>query len=342
MLNNKIVEEIDVEAMHKGAQQNKAMPLISFIVPAYNVANEIEECIKSIIKAFEKVDQNNYEIIVVNDGSTDNTLDKLEQFKNIFNIKIITKSNEGLSMARNDGINNSSGKYLSFIDSDDYVISETADILMSQLDKNFDVIVNDYYDDIKGVLSKANILKNINSLPNEKKTDFYIKNTPKSIVQHYVVKKDILVNNDLFFLKGVLHEDLDWGMRISDVMCKNKLVILYNDDNPWYCYRRQREGSIMSVERNWKNTFSVLTMAIDLYKKLDNKHLKKQTTISLYSQLKGYFNEKNPQDKVKEIEQIANKNKFVFKSYLPKYFPFYICLKMFGFKRTMELFKFFI
>lgn len=92
----------------------------SFIVPAYNVSKYIKKCVDSILSCNMK----DIEVIVVDDGSTDDTLEILNKY-NDDRLKIISKQNGGASAARNDGINASSGEFLAFIDGDDFI--DTAD-----------------------------------------------------------------------------------------------------------------------------------------------------------------------------------------------------------------------
>lgn len=91
--------------------------LLSVIIPVYNGGKTILNCVNSIIKDFAGC-QNNIEIIIVNDGSTDDTLSKIKQIK-FQNLKVISKSNGGVSSARNAGIEVAIGRYIWFIDSDD-------------------------------------------------------------------------------------------------------------------------------------------------------------------------------------------------------------------------------
>ena len=94
-------------------------PLISIIVPVYNVENYIFSCLQSLLQqSYEKI-----EIIIVNDGSTDNSLEICRDFQKRYlkQITVIDKRNEGLSSARNTGINHSKGDYIAFVDSDDVV-----------------------------------------------------------------------------------------------------------------------------------------------------------------------------------------------------------------------------
>ena len=92
--------------------------LISVIVPIYNSEKTLERCLNSILQQV----YNEIEVICVNDGSQDNSLSILEKFK-IFDkrIKVISKINEGVSVARNEGIKVSNGQYILFVDSDDYI-----------------------------------------------------------------------------------------------------------------------------------------------------------------------------------------------------------------------------
>lgn len=93
---------------------------ISVIVPVYNAVNYIEKCIHSILNQTYQ----QFELIVVNDGSTDNSLEKLHESLPIQkNIKIISQNNQGVSRARNTGIQHATGDYVTFIDCDDYVSS---------------------------------------------------------------------------------------------------------------------------------------------------------------------------------------------------------------------------
>ena len=92
--------------------------LVSIIIPVYNVNKYIDRCLESVVHQ----SYNNLEIIIVNDGSTDNSLEICKKWEMMDSrIRVITKENQGLGMARNTGIINSHGKYIYFLDSDDYI-----------------------------------------------------------------------------------------------------------------------------------------------------------------------------------------------------------------------------
>lgn len=106
--------------------------MISVIIPAYQHGKEIEKCLKSIFSQTFK----DYEIIVVNDGSTDNTLEILEKYKD--KIKIINQENKGAGVARNLGYANSQGEFILFCDADMVLKSEMLEKLLGALKNNPD------------------------------------------------------------------------------------------------------------------------------------------------------------------------------------------------------------
>lgn len=114
-------------------------PFFSIIIPVYNVEDYLAVCLKSIIDQTMK----NIEIICVNDGSTDSSLEILEQFaKTDKRIQIIDKENGGLSSARNAGIRVAEGEYLLFVDSDDMLRKDACErLFMASLDKSPDIII---------------------------------------------------------------------------------------------------------------------------------------------------------------------------------------------------------
>ena len=112
-------------------------PLISIVIPVYNVEVYLEQCVKSIVnQSFT-----NYEILLINDGSTDNSAlicDKLKEECNC--IRVFHQVNAGVGAARNQGIKNASGKYIYFLDSDDFVSDDFFEKLIPYLSKDFDVL----------------------------------------------------------------------------------------------------------------------------------------------------------------------------------------------------------
>ena len=154
--------------------------LISVILPIFNRENYIARCLRSLI--YQSFPRGSYEIIVINDGSTDNTSDIL----NAFNDEIIIlnhKYNRGLPNALNKGIRASKGKYIVRVDSDDYVNSEYLKILylFMQHNKNFDAAACDYWtvDRNEKVIKRKLNISQVIQLTSVKKIENLIKDNER-------------------------------------------------------------------------------------------------------------------------------------------------------------------
>ena len=117
--------------------------LVSVIIPVYNSEEFIDRCVKSILNQTYK----NIEIILVNDGSTDNSLNILKSYCNKYNYNIIVVSqkNMGSGIARKNGLQNSNGEYITFVDSDDELKQNAIEELINDLNKDTDVIISGFY-----------------------------------------------------------------------------------------------------------------------------------------------------------------------------------------------------
>ena len=226
------------------------MKKISFIVPVYNVEKYIAECINSILN----VEYQNKEIILINDGSTDDSekiCRKYEQDNE--NIRLISKQNEGLSEARNLGIRKATGEYIFFIDSDDFYSYDFSKDIKKVINENsYDVILFDYkyyYQQTDTfVIPKKTIDKNI---INDKEGIHFLEYILEYFLEYQkniqwfvwqgVYKKEFLVENELFFVKDRYYEDILW---LPEVFI-NANCMFYIDSNI-YVYRLEREGQITS------------------------------------------------------------------------------------------------
>lgn len=114
---------------------------ISIIVPIYNASKYLEKCLDSLINQTKK----ELEFILINDGSTDKSEEIIKKYKDK-RIKYFKNENRGIGKTRNFGIEKSSGKYLMFLDSDDYLETNTCEVLYKKAEKeNLDLLVFDYY-----------------------------------------------------------------------------------------------------------------------------------------------------------------------------------------------------
>lgn len=124
-------------------------PLVSVIIPVYNYANYIQRAINSVLDQTYK----NIEVIVVDDGSTDDTIKILKEIKDE-RVKVFFGNHKGVSWARNFGVNNASGKYVAFLDADDFYAKENIQKKVEILEKNNGKVASSNYILTNGITSK--------------------------------------------------------------------------------------------------------------------------------------------------------------------------------------------
>lgn len=218
--------------------QNK---LLTIIIPIYNVEQYIARCLDSIYN--QKVDETLFEVIAINDGSPDNSLQIVEEYQEAHNNLIIhTKKNGGLSSARNKGIELATGKYVWFVDSDDWITNDSLKVVFETITKNYDVIsttlIYSYDDNSKNCIERE-LQSDLIILPYD-----YILNYSLGASQRYIIKYEYLKKNNLYFYPGILHEDGEFGPRLI-APCKEVYMLA----TPIYHYYQRENGSIMS---SWK------------------------------------------------------------------------------------------
>ena len=242
-------------------------PLFSIIVPIYNVERYLEQCIESVLAQ----DYQNYELILVDDGSPDNSIDICVKYaKQYSNIVFIHKINGGVSDARNAGIQIARGEYLMFLDSDDYwegttILSDLQNIIT---ENNPDVIFNymsSVYPD-KIVNHYINRDKLIGSFK-EDFQDLYQDGIYLGFPFTKIMKRELILKHQLFFIKGRTFEDVIWSFSL--VKNINDYAIFRNCYN---MYRRERKGSITSVVTA-KNQESLFQNLSDVITEIENMKL---------------------------------------------------------------------
>ncbi len=194
-------------------------PLISVIIPVYNREKYIKSCLENIINQSYK----NLEIIVVNDGSSDKSVEIINQYPVV---KLVEhKENQGLSEARNTGIDNAKGKYIHFMDDDDAINSTFYENLVKASEEtNADISASGMiHQKTKGKTQIFKKQKESVSLQ-EKLTATYV--GKMGYVWRYLFKLDFLKKHNLRFLKGRLIEDLPFSF--SAIYFANKVVTVPN------------------------------------------------------------------------------------------------------------------
>ncbi len=232
------------------------MKKLSVIIPCYNVEEYLSKCVDSVIDNKLK----DIEIVLVNDGSKDNTLKIIKDYKKKYKdiIKVVDQENQGLSMARNAGIEVASGEYVTFLDSDDYVDSK---MYSSMLDKaykeDFDLVVCG----VKMLYSdhELNVGSGLSRDCNSKEEVKEIMYNFYPAACNKIYKKEVIGN--LRFKKGVWFEDVEFMYRLLP-----HVKSIGNIDEYYYCYL-QREGSITYVYNDKLYDFiSNLDGVVEYYK----------------------------------------------------------------------------
>ena len=207
---------------------------LSIIVPVYNVEKYLEKCINSLVN--QTLAQSEYEIIIVNDGSPDNSQSIIERFaKQYTNIVPFIKENGGLSDARNYGIDKAKGDYIAFVDSDDYVDSRMYEVMLKKArEQDFDMVVCDFkeiYDNYE-MQGSSRVKQDLLTRDEVRHAmlDFY----PSAWNKIY--KKELFEN--IRFKKGVWFEDVECLYRMFP---KIKSVGVVKET---FCFYMQRTGSI--------------------------------------------------------------------------------------------------
>lgn len=222
---------------------------LSIVIPVYNLAQYIEKCLNSILNQPFK----DYEIICVNDGSTDNSLEVLKKYEG--KIVIIDKENEGSGVARNAGIDRAKGEYILFVDGDDWLEENVLEKMVSKADElTTDILFFgglSYYDNKgqNGGYSKNKLprkyFNKVVSAKDVKKDIFKFPSTPWS----KLYRRDFLLKNNIRFQNIKVGQDqLPF---FHSMISAGRFAILPEN---LYCYRKNRQGSAMTVKK--KKNFS--------------------------------------------------------------------------------------
>ena len=247
---------------------------LSIIVPIYNVQDYLRECLDSILEQ----DLNSFEIILVNDGSTDDSGDIARSYAAKYScFKLIEQENQGLSVARNVGLQKARGDYVLFLDSDDYLLNSGVSKLLKKIDENqLDLIVGNYKQISDDGELKSNKFDEISS-------PFYGRSWFKERLKKHqhepaawlrIYRRSYLLENKLFFVPQLINEDLLFSIQLfctdPKMMCLD--IVFY--------YYRQRSGSITkkqdfeSCVRRLKSSIYTFEQSLILSETLDDADLR--------------------------------------------------------------------
>jgi len=247
----------------------------SVIVPIYNVESYLNECLSSL----QKQDWEDYEVICINDGSTDGSRAILSEWvSKLPQIKIVDRENGGLSAARNSGLDVATGEYILFVDSDDWVEPFMLNRLFTEIDGS-DIIcfacretVGGAFDTLTTEQTDGWNYYNRHALESRK--------VPFVCVWQRCYRREFLLENHLRFREGILHEDNEFTPKVCLKARNIKVIpeVLYN--------YRVRSGSIMT-SRGLKSKKSLILIANELAELFTNETDVDKTVI--YQSLTQYY-----------------------------------------------------
>lgn len=247
---------------------------ISVIIPAYNVEKYIEKSLKSIMNQTLK----EIEVIVVNDGSKDNTASIIKKISKLDKrIILIDKENEGVSKARNIGIRKAKGEYLAFIDGDDWIEKDYFEEVYKKAKKeDYEMVMSDIFINYLRSGRQKYRLEGITeeAITGEKYLSLYYDNKISRGIWNKVVKRTVFIENNLYFLEDVPSgEDMNITIKLGYLISKIGKV-----NNAYYHYNQYSESVTKQKTSNkiypFLNSFKELR---EFIKKIDSKKLERDT-----------------------------------------------------------------
>lgn len=231
------------------------MTKISIIVPVYNVDTYLDNCIKSIVSQ----DFSEYEVILVDDGSTDQSGEICDKYaRNYSQVKVIHQDNKGLGGARNTGIDAACGEYLLFVDSDDSIKENMLSFLYdTATDNNSDMVLfgMDYIDEQGNIIeTKCPLSSGIRNITSDERISLFSDNP---YAWNKLYKRELFIKNNIRYPERMWYEDLCVTPKV--ILCSERLTLI---DKVFYNYL-QRNGSIMHIKNTDRNA-DMITVISDI------------------------------------------------------------------------------
>lgn len=239
---------------------------ISIIVPVYNAEKYLKKCLDSLVNQTKK----ELEFILINDGSTDKSEEIIKTYKDK-RIKYFKNKNQGIGKTRNFGIEKATGKYIMFLDSDDYFSNDACEILYKTAEKEkADLIVFDYYRVEK---------ENLNEVKIESFNATNIKDDPNLLLKinlgpcNKIYKSDLIKNNDIKFEENLKYEDT---LFVVKAIYKAKKIMKLNKFLHYYMIHEKSETTVRD-----KKVFDILKIVDKIRTYLKNDELMKDSVDKL-------------------------------------------------------------
>lgn len=283
---------------------------VSIIVPVYNSERYLNDCFDSIIR--QDLKQEEFEVIVINDGSTDNSLAIINEYRSRFvNFIVHSQHNHGLSVARNKGVELARGKYIFFLDSDDWIADNCLSTICEKcINENLDILRVVAANIIDGEPVKRYIL-NTSSSP-LKGLDIFNKET-EVCAPFTIYNRTFLLDNSLSFYPGIFHEDGEFTPRVYYFAKRAGSLNLV-------CYFVRQTPNSITRKVNIKKPFDIIVVAKSLHVFSLNMGRKELTLFSYriaHALNFAFFQMQNMDaDSIKSFNEEMYKNAYLYRHYL--------------------------
>ncbi|WP_289749342.1 glycosyltransferase family 2 protein [Bacteroides acidifaciens] len=316
---------------------------VSFVIPVYKVEQYIDRCVKSIANQTYR----NIEIILVDDGSPDACPALCDQYASEdFRIKTIHKENGGLSDARNLGTKEATGDYLIYVDSDDFWmhdddLEKLVRIASVHPTADFIGFNCSYYYANKNVFSPWKQYDLTLSIPKEKNVAIKLLTSTSSMVMSAwmkMIKREFLIHNKLFFIKGQLSEDIPWFINLLDC-CHECMFVNLNV----YAYRQGVSGSI-THNITLKNIDSLINIVETELRRIDSRSFNEEAKNCImsflayeYSIILGYLQFLDKNVATSKYEYLKQYKYLLKYTQDPKVKKVNLCYRLLGLRKTTYL-----
>ena len=233
---------------------------VTIVVPIYNVSAYIERCWESLVKQTYK----DLEILFIDDCGTDDSVEKLQKLidthPGIYCKILHHNHNRGLSAARNTGLMAATGDYVYFLDSDDDITEDCIERLVAPvMNDEIDIVVGNYR--VVGGKAHSPLLLDSGLLDSSKEVlASYAAGKWYVMAWNKLCRRDFLIDNNLFFREGLIHEDVLWTFQVA---CKAQSLYVCNDVTYNYNVRGASIMTSMSIERDLRVYLDVFDAIVD-------------------------------------------------------------------------------
>lgn len=229
---------------------------LSIIIPVYNTERYVEQCLMSCLE--QDMTSNEYEIVVVNDGTKDNSMSIVERIAdNNKNIRIVSQENKGLSAARNTGLDHAQGKYVWFVDSDDWIERNCLAPMVEKLERdNLEGLVHAGVRYSDGKTTQGVEVSYSDEVMSGR--ELLSRHTINCAAVKTIYKREFLEQHGLRFMEGIYHEDHEFTPRAYYFIKRIEFT------NSHVYYNRLTPGSI-TQKPNPKKAFDLIKVAQSLY-----------------------------------------------------------------------------